>query len=410
MPISEKDRNKLRWLELQHLHNGIKTSLIQGSNWLTSRMAPNGPICSIESVEYCHKSIWGMYETGGDRKILNTILNWLEKKALRKNYDFYFEDEPASYKYLQRVYRPLSFLKVAVWINHRLSKNEEVINRILQYQHRSGGVFNYIGDDPNNIEEPETLGALDTSFFGHLMVALDERERAMKAGDWLVTFVNKNSQSMKEEGVLYCSMDMDGDLITDIDSDNPNATVNLVDRAQPTWQTGTIMAYLSVLYDTMREKWNYSDSDAEKYLMATYPVIEFEDRMPYYTYFWPSKCKVAWGAGELLRVLLKYGKGDDDLKEKAYKAAKNTCLTTFIDCQLPHGGWANLHYPLSKSIYEYYLDYKPIKGISNVPDTPTKNDNVTTIYLPAEEITGEYLAEMRSAEKGIDSYLKYFTK
>ncbi len=205
-------------------------------------------------------------------------------------------------------------------------------------------------------------------------------------------------------------MKLDGNLVTDIDSDDPNGAVNLIDRAQPTWQTGTILAYLSVLYDTLREKWGYSDSDAEKYLKATYPVIDFEDRMSYYTYFWPSKCKVAWGGGELLRVLLKYEKGSDELKEKAYKATKNTVLYTFIDNQLPNGKWANEHYPLSKNIPEYYYDYKPIKGISKIPDKPTENADKKTIYLPAEEITGENLGEMKSAEKGIETYLDYYLK
>lgn len=405
-----EDRNELRRLELQHLLNGVKTSLLQGSNWLVSRIAPNGPICKVKSVEYCHKSLWGMYVTGVSHKILGKILDWLESKALRKNYDFYFEDEPKTYKDLQRLYRPLSFLKVAKWIDHPIAKNEPVINRVLQYQHTSGGVFNYIGDDPGNIEEPEAIGALDTSFFGHLMIALNQKEKAIKAGDWLVNFVKANTKPMKEEGVLYCNMGVDGNLVTDIDPDDPNGTVNLVDRVQPTWQTGTIMAYLSVLYDTMREKWGYSDADAEKYLKSTYPVIEFEDRMPHHTYLWSSKCKVAWGGGELLRTLVKYDKGDDELKEKAYRATKNTVLVTFIDTQLPHGGWANEHYPLSKSIPEYYYDYKPIKGISNVPDKPTENADEKTIYLPAEELTGEYLGEMKSAEEGIEAYLQYYWK
>jgi hypothetical protein len=408
MVLNEKVKNELRCRELQHLLNGIRTSLQQGSNWLVSRIAPNGPICGVESVEYCHKATWGLYVTGVDQKILHKVLDWLGEKALRNNYDFYFEDEPQTHKDLQRVYRPLSFIKVGAWIGHPLAKNEQVINRILQYQHTSGGVFNYIGDNPDEIEEPEFIGALDTSFFGHFMIALNQKERAIKAGDWLVKFVEANTNPMKDEGVLYCNMSIDGTLITDVDPDDPNGAVNLVDRAQPTWQTGTVMAYLSVLYDTLREKWGYTDSDAEKYLKATYPVIEFEDRMPLYTYFWPSKCKVAWGGGELLRVLVKYDKGTAELTEKAYRATKNTVVYTFIDNQLLHGGWANEHYPLSKSAPEYYYDYKPIKGISNVPDKPTENANSKTIYLPGEELTGENLGELKSAEKGIEAYLNYY--
>jgi len=349
-----------------------------------------------------------MYETGVDYRVLKRILNWIQTNALRSNFDFYFEEEPRSHKDSQRIYRGATLLKVAAWLDHPLARNESVIKRVMQYQDVSGGVFNYIGDETKDIKKPQTIGALDTTFFGHLMVALNQRERAIRAGDWVLKFVEANAKPMRDNGTLYCNMDLNGKLVTDTDPDDPNSTINLVDRAQPTWQTGTIMAYLSCLYDTMRTVWGFADSEAERFLKGTFPVIEFESKMPHYTYAWPSKCKVAWGAGELLRVLLKHKKGTPELIEKAYTAAKNTVVLTFLDNQLPFGGWVNEHYPLSKSIPEYYYDYKPIKGISSVPDKPTNNADVKTIYLPAEEITGENVAEMKSAEKGIEAYLNSY--
>jgi len=80
-----------------------------------------------------------------------------------------------------------------------------VLGRLLQYQHPSGGCFNYVGDGPQ-VEEQPTLGTLNTSFFGHLMLALDRREEAIRAGDWLRRWVAANAAHMKQEGVLYSNM------------------------------------------------------------------------------------------------------------------------------------------------------------------------------------------------------------
>ena len=74
------------------------------------------------SLEYIHKACWGLYAAGVDREIIRGILDWVSENALRPNGDFYFDEEEHNYKVLQRVYRPLTFLKVAAWIGHPLAQ------------------------------------------------------------------------------------------------------------------------------------------------------------------------------------------------------------------------------------------------------------------------------------------------
>jgi len=359
------------------------------------------------SLEYVHKSCWGLYAAGVDREIICELLDWIVKNALKPNGDFFFEEENPYYRNLQRVYRPTIFLRIAALIGHPIAENRLVINRILQYQHKSGGVFNYIGEDPEKVEEQPYIGSLNTSFFGHLMITLDRREPAIKAGDWLLNFVRANEDYMRKKGLMYTQMTPDGDLITDVKpGEKYSKILNNKDAKQEFWHVGTSMAYLASLYDTMKSRWGYSDSASKPYLEAAIELLEFEKTMPLYTYLWPSKCKVGWGAGELLRVLTKHREDADEQVETAYRVAKLVAVFTFMDNQLPNGGWSCIHYPLDERIPEMRFDYKPLKGMVNVPQTPIPDSK--TIFLPSEEITGEFLGEMKAIEIGIEALLKHY--
>ena len=347
-----------------------------------------------------------MYAAGVDKKVLVEIFNWIERSSLRESGDFYFDEEVPEYKVLQRVYRPMTFLKVAAWIGHRLARNKLVINRILQYQHKSGGVFHYIGDKPDVTEEQPNIGSLNTTFFGHLMVALGIKERALKAGEWVLNFVKANEDYMKK-GMMYTQMTPEGDLITDVKPGEK--IVKILDNKDPKqefWHVGTCMAYLATLYDVMKENWGYSETSAKPFLEAALQLLEFEKTMPLYTYLWPSKCKVGWGAGELLRVLVKHEKGTRKEIDEAYHIARLVAVFTFMDNQLPNGGWSCMHYPLDERAPEIKFEYKPLKGIVNVPQQPIPNSK--TIFLPAEEITGEFVGEMKAIEDGVYTLYKSY--
>jgi hypothetical protein len=394
--------------ELAHLLGAIRACLQQGGSYLVSRCAPNGPImrhiCRREpNLSYLHKAIWGMYAAGVEHDLIARLLDWAMKHALQPNGDFYIPGEGPEYKDSQRAYRPLTFGKVAAWIGHPLARDERIINRLLQYQHRSGGAFNYIGEDPAKVEEQPTIGSLNTTFFGHLMIALGRKEEAIRAGDWCCRFVQANEEYMARDGVLYSNMTPDGRLLTDV---KPGGRISgLVDNRAPKqefWQIGTTMAYLCTLYDALRAQWGYSAEQARPYLDNAFSLLDFEATMPLDTYLWPSKCKVGWGAGELLRVLVKYDLGTEAQREGAYQAARKTAIFTFMDNQLPNGGWSCMHYPLSELIPEMALDYKPLKGLVNVPDQRIPGSN--TIFLPSEEISGEFLGEMKVVEQGVAAW------
>ncbi len=385
-----------------HLLAAMRLSLLQGGQFLASRIAPNGPILRERNVSYVHKASWGMHAAGVEYDTIARLLDWVQREALQPNGDFYFPEERPEYKDLQRVYRPLTFGKVAAWIGHPVIREARVLDRILQYQHSSGGAFHYIGDDPRRIEPQPTLGSLNTTFFGHLMIALDLREQALAAGDWVRRWVEANREHLAQ-GRLYTQATPDARLVTDV---KPGERIyKVVDTQSPKqefWHVGTAMAYLAVLYDALRGRWGSSAEQARPYLDAALALLDFESTMPLDTYLWPSKCKVGWGAGELLRVLVAYQLGSEEVRERAYRAAERVAMFTFMDNQLPGGGWPAMHYPLSELIPEMAYSYKPLKDTVRVP--PDRIDGSGTIYLPGEEITGEFLGEMKSIEQGVAAW------
>lgn len=390
----------------RHLLGAMRISLAEGGRFLTGRIAPLGPILREPSLSYVHKVSWGMYAAGVDHAIIARLLDWVQENALRENGDFYLPGEPREYKDFQRVYRPLCFGKVAAWIGHPVVRQPKVIDRILQYQHApSGGVFHYIGEDPASPEEPETIGSLNTTFFGHLMIALDIRDRAIAVGRWLLGWVDANRRHMAD-GHMFTQMTPAGDLVTEI---KPGERIaKLVDTQGPKqefWNVGTAMAYLAVLYDVMRTRWGSPEDEARPYLDAALALLEFEAAMRLDTYLWPSKCKVAWGAGELLRVLVEHDLGDPETIERAYRVAERVVMFTFLDNQLADGGWPMLHYPLSEETPEMAYSYKPLKGTVWAPPDRLREEGSQTIWLPREEITGEFLGEMKSVEEGVSAWL-----
>jgi hypothetical protein len=393
-----------RIAEPAHLLRAMRLSLFEGGQFLLSRIAPLGPILRERNVSYVHKASWGMYAAGVDHETIARLLDWVLREALQENGDFYFPEEGPEYRDMQRVYRTLNFSRVAAWIDHPVIGVPRVVDRIMQYQHASGGVFHYIGDDPRRPELPSTIGTLNTTFFGHLMIALDMREQALAAGRWVRQWVQSNRGPMRE-GQIYTHMTPEGQLVTNV---KPNERIGkIVDTRGPKqefWQVGTAMAYLVVLYDVMRTRWRHSAEESQPFLDAAMALLDFESAMPLDTYLWPSKCKVGWGAGELLRVLIEHGLGDEPLLEKAYRVAERVAMFTFLDNQLPDGGWSCMHYPLSDGIPEMDYGYKPLKNIVWVPPEPARLS--ATIFLPREEITGEFLGEMKAIEQGVEARMK----
>ncbi|MFW6163123.1 MAG: hypothetical protein ACODAJ_10180 [Planctomycetota bacterium] len=389
----------LRIAEPEHLLEAMRVALRQGGTWLVSRVAPHGPILRERHLSYVHKAAWGLYAAGMDRAVIHRLLDWTQEHALRDSGDFYFDDEPSEYKDLQRVYRPLTFGKVAAWLDHPVLRQPGVLERIHQYQHASGGVFNYVGDDPDQIEQQPVLGSLNTTFFGHLMLALDDRERAVAAGEWVRRWVEANAEHMGD-GRLYTCMTPDGDLVTEVaPGEALFKVVDLVRPKQEFWNVGTAMAWLAVLYEALVTRWDASQGQARPYLDAARQLLAFEARMPLETYLWPSKCKVGWGAGELLRVLVEHGLGDEADVERCYRVAERVAIFTFLDNQLPTGGWPPMHYPLSDLAPEMAFGYKPLKGTTWFP--PRRIQGAQAIWLPPEEITGEFLGEMEAIVRGV---------
>ena len=76
-----------------------------------------------------------------------------------------------------------------------------------------------------------------------------------------------------------------------------------------------------------------------------------------------------------------------------------------MDSQLADGGWPYMHYPLSEQIPQMAFNYKPLKEMSWVPHQRIEGSQ--TIFLSREEITGEFLGEMKAIEQGVAAWLNY---
>ncbi len=426
---------KWRISEPTQLLGAIRVALQEGGRFLVSRLAPNGPILKERLLSYIHKATWGMYAAGVDHGIIERMLDWAAAESLQPNGDFYFPQEGIEYRDYQRVYRPLTFLRIGALIGHPIVKTPGVIDRICQYQHGpSGGAFNFIGNDPKHPEPTTIIGVLNTVFFGRFMLDMNMRDRAIAAGDWVRHWVDANRPHLRE-GRLMLQATPGGELVTDVAPGERIAKV--LDYSSPRqefWHPGVAIAYLASLYDAMRSRWNEPEERARPYLDACWPLLDFDYAMPLDTYLWPSKCKAGWGAGELMRVLAKYNfvQGEcpgfrgaaaqqtdrprpdaaetgrhslpAQVMEKAYHVAERTALFTFMDNQLADGGWPAMHYPLNDLGEEMHHTYKPLKGIVGVPPGPLDGKN--HLWLPGEEITGEFLGEMRAIEEGVAAWVK----
>jgi hypothetical protein len=396
--------------ELEQLIGAAKITLAEGGNWLVSQHAPKGPVMRERDVSYVYKCVWGEYAAGIDRSYVSLLLDWLYQNALQPNGDLFFPEEPPDHRDDTRVYRALTFLRFAALIDHPIVRDERILRRVRQYQDPvTGGCFYNIGEDPARPQPPDFIAIGDTAFFGEFALAAGWIDQALKAGAWTLRMVQDNRAHMTGEAILYCTTDRNGDLVTAIKpGERISRTVNNWDANQMGWNIGCAMAFLADLYEALRDKCGYDEGAAYKYLDAVLALADFEDTMPLYTYFYPSKCKVAWGAGALLRVLVKYGLGTEERFDKLYRAAKQVFTLTFLSSQLPDGSWPSLHYPLGDESPELQFDYRVLKGLTLYP--AERINNKTCSFLPATEITGEFLGEIGAMVEGLTSLLQYYRR
>ena len=395
--------------ELEQLIGAAKITMAEGGHWLLGQRAPKGPIMRERDISFVYKCVWGAYAACMDRHYIVEMLNWLYENALRPNGDFFFPEEVPGHRIDLRIYRVMVFLKFAALLEHRMIHDEKVLRRLGQYQDTAtGGCFHYIGEDPARPTLPSFIRVGETAFFGECALACGLKDEALRAGAWMLKLAQDNHAHMTREGIFYCQTDRRGELITVVGpGEKIFKTVNNWDANQAGWMLGCAMAFLADLYDTMRDKWGYEAGQSQTYLEGALSIVDFEDTMPAYTYLYPSKCKVLWGTGTILRVLLKYGQGTEEQFDKLYRVSKRTFLYTFLGSQLPDGSWAAAHYPLRDDSPELQFDYRVLKGLTLNPREEIKGSTTST-YLPAVEVTGEFLGEIGAMVEGLAPLLELY--
>ena len=354
---------------LQSLIAQINDAIEMGACFLVSNLAPDGPILETRNVSFCHKVSWGLYEAGRIPEVVR-ILDWLDANAKRAPGEYFFPEEQWYEKDMQRVYRALTFGKVAEYIGHPAFANDEVRARIKEYQHESGGVGNCIDDGM-----PPELEPLNTTFFGQWALAGGMIDEAKKAGDWVAELVELNGSYLAQDvPTLYYKRTRDsGELVIEVPPDERmNTLIDTKTVKQPSWVTGTCMALLADLYEI---------TETDRYLNAALALAEFERKCDHQLLFWPSKCKVGWGGAELYRVT-----ADPEHR----KIAANVARATFMDSQREDGGWSHMFYPLRDTGAWREIVY--CGPDASVPDE-IENDG-SHCWLSSLEVTGEFLGEL----------------
>ena len=345
----------------------IDDAIARGADWLISQSAPHGPIMGERDLSLCHKVAWGLYEANRIPQVVR-LLDWIDANAKRAPGEYYFPEESPYQKDRQRVYRFLTFGKIAEMLKHPAYCNDETRERIFQYQHPSGGVF-------ANIDEGKALRLepLNTTFFGQWAIAAGFLDKAEKAGDFIVELVELNAKHFEADRMFFVRDPQGGNLITEFSEDvRLNFYIDTKTIKQPSWVTGTCIALLADLYAINKNR---------TCLDAACKLADFEARCDYRQLFWPSKCKCGWGEAELYRVTA------DPMHRKL---AADVARVTFLDAQLPHGGWSHMFYPVKedggwrKAVYG-----GPERSVpENLPDDGSYG------RLSSHEITGEFMGEL----------------
>jgi len=356
---------------LEKMIDRMNDSMARGADWLVSQIGPNGPIANARGVSYNHKVCWGLYEEGRLREVYH-ILEWLVANAQVAPAEYYFKSEIPFDKDMQRIYRFLAFGKVAECLHFKPMTDNAHHRRALKYQHKSGGCFNNIDAGPGSALEP-----LNTSFLGQWALAAGLMGPAKKAADWLAEMVELNERHMDQDPptMYYVRDAATGKLVTDVPrNQDMNYYINTVRVKQPSWVTGTAAALLVDVYRVTGEA---------RYLDAALRLAEYETKCSHEQLFWPSKCKVAWGMGQLYAVT-----GDPVHR----RLCANVNRVTFMATQQAYGGWKHVFYPLEERGPWRRVVYGGPRPYVPDPDKLPKHKSYGC--LCGQELTGEIMGEM----------------
>lgn len=396
--------------ELDQIAKATRITVDHGCDWLLSQMAPAGPIMSERSMKYLYKPIWAFGAT--DRsEMLTRLLDWCQENTLQPNGDLFFPDEQGPARNSMRFYRAATIMPYAHHVGHSLAENTVVRERMHQYlDPATGTVYPYIGEDPEHPEFPDGSNVMLCTFFGEYAIAAGSREAATAAGQWLLSLIEQNADFMSEQGRFYWTTDRTGTIDTQVgrgEEYNKALTTRPTSQANyPGWVTGSCMAFLADIYDALVTEWDSPD-EAAPYLDAARRLASYEASMPLETYFFPSKCKVAWGAGRLLSALIAHQVDDEDAIDNAYRIGKRTYLYTFLGNRLSSGGWGPEYYPHSSDSPELAYDYRIMEGLSGLPVGEGVLKSDTAAVLSAVEITAENVAELHYFARGVNELLEH---
>jgi hypothetical protein len=374
-----------------------RVTIDRAGQWLKDRAGCESRVLERRDLSLLYKSIIAFGLLGWDREERN-LLDWIAKNAVAPSGDLYVRDvEPNP-----GVYRESWILRGALHCGHELGSLERVRSRMRQYQSEGGAVWDSIGDDPQGVSPQGGFSVASTCGFGLWAVDAGLLDEALGAANWLADLVDSNTEYMKAGKFYFRTDDANQPVCSYPEGADFGHVVRVDSSTQPTWVLGLAMAFLTAVVDALLSKQAARDT-ADRFIHAAERLAELQNRMPVETYFSWNSCKIAWSAGRMLDVWIKYGLGDLPLLDELYRAGRRTYLHTFLGTRLVDGGWGHDFYPPSSLSPEAQLDQRTFDGLSSVPDASAwqaYRGDAAVIPIDAIEISAENLVMLLHLERG----------
>jgi hypothetical protein len=393
--LFEKDPDLIK-CELDRTRAAIGITLSRGAAWIDSQLSPQGPVMRERDLSIVYKTAWLFTVTQQTEK-LRRLLDWTAQNALTPDGDLSTDTGDG---YGDLLYVQSYIARAAETIGHPLAASMR--SRMREYQLPSGAVAAGLP-----YEQGTPVSVVDAAVHGLYSLTAGDEQSALRSGDWILRMIDANRAYMRDDGRFYFTGDVGAVPLVEFESSEAFERVIALDTAvQPGWVIGLMMAYLAALAKAADD----SGRDASSYVAAACSLIDFEERMPVESYFNLNKCKLAWGAGELLRYFCLRGDlQDTGYLQKLYAIGVRVYSLTFLLSRLQSGAWSHDFYPLDSDSAEMGIDHRSFEGLSALPDGLWREAAETHVVVSAIEVTAENLAWLRHFEMGVDALARFVT-
>jgi|SRR5262245_12522974 len=291
----------------------IRAASARGARWIVDHQGPDGFFPSrTRVVESCYKGLWALNTTGytAEASALATVISgW---KAL--NGDIPLPREEPAFFTTHYLYAN-TYLAIGAQTLGRFDLSQPLFRFICSRQHPTLGGF--ISQGPE-IPEPHSLDTVSTSISGLTALYLGNLEVARRAAGFLQLILDHQPQTTE---FFYSTTDLNGQLITEWDEDQPHRRIAIQDPEQDWYFIGIATMFLPALFEA---------TGADSYLRLARRYLDYLDQVccpGAFTDFSSGKSGV--GAAYLYRLT----------GERRYREIALAVAEFIVNLQTPCGCW-----------------------------------------------------------------------